>query len=68
MKGTVKFYLTTKGKFNFDIDNSIIKDMTPDEFREWLWKVYINECDYKTLHEQIDYGTIEFEDGEVVDW
>lgn len=68
MKGTVNFYLTTKGKFNFDIDNSIIKDMTSDEFREWLWKVYISEGDYNVTYETVDCGTIEFEDGEVVDW
>lgn len=67
MKGTVKFYLTTSGKFNFDIDNSIMKDMTLNEFREWLWRVYINEGNYKTLDEQIDCGIIEFEDGEVID-
>lgn len=68
MKGTVEFYLITKGKFNFDIDNSVIKDMTLDEFREWLWRVYINEGNYKVLSEGIGLGTIEFENGEIIDW
>lgn len=68
MKGEVNFYLITKGEFNFNIDNSILKEMTLDEFREWLWRVYINEGDYKTLSEGIGLGTIEFENGEVIDW
>lgn len=66
MKATVNFHLSTDGHFEIDINKNKLKNYTIDEFLQYLYDNFIEDGKYDTDEAILDFGQIEFEDGDVI--
>ena len=66
MNATVLFHLSTDGNFEVDIDKDKVKEYTLDDFIQYLYDNFIEKGQYYTDEAIVDFGEIDFEDGEIV--